>query len=413
MDQHFQQSVGHDAVQCDQITARRAAAQQFQGFHRAVVGQEVVVAVVAPVQFGAALDQLANLFGVQFQGHRGQPAQLHLGVFVDHLAQRQNEQPRGVDAGEAVPAGELHVIDEGAEGQHQVVVQIQSTSGAGLAAGRADHQAQHAMAPAADPGVVGFGEQVVDLVDTRRVKAQQGRAAELAAGVKEGIARRTVSRLRCPAEVLAEVAVQGWAAAGVAGVEQEVFEVHRDEFQRAGQLVGVGTARQLRVVLFAQAAFANPLRPAGQIEQARVIAEGEAAVGLPAAVVRQADLPEIAGALTAMTLQQVLIRRPQARAIVQMRHFMNDGGEQLAACRAVGSIGLFLGSAAVGERRQQATVEFQALAAGAAIGLFRQVVAPLHAHLAIEALHQARGQGGHGFVQQRLAGGALFGVQRA
>ena len=165
--------------------------------------------------------------------------------------------------------------------------------------------------------------------------------------------------------------------------------------------------------MFTQAALADPLRPAGQVEQARVIAEGEAAVGLPAAVVRQADLPEIAGALTAMALQQVLIRRPQARAIVQMRHFMNDGGEQLAAYRAVGSIGLFLGSAAVGERRQQAAVEFQAIATGAAIGLFRQIIAPLHAHLAIEALHQAGWQCGHGFVQQRLAGGALLGVQCA
>jgi hypothetical protein len=44
-------------------------------------------------------------------------------------------------------------------------------------------------------------------------------------------------------------------------------------------------------VLFAFAATADVLRPTGEVEQARVIAEGEAAVILATAFVRQADQP--------------------------------------------------------------------------------------------------------------------------
>jgi len=65
---------------------------------------------------------------------------------------------------------------------------------------------------------------------------------------------------RLPGEVLAEVALQARAPAGVAGVEEEVLQVHRDEFARVAQLVEVGAARRLAVVLFARAALADPHR---------------------------------------------------------------------------------------------------------------------------------------------------------
>src|SRR5690606_33056948 len=95
-DQQLQQTAGQDAVEGGQLRPVGAAAQQLQGFHRAVVGQKVIVAVITPVQLGAALDQHLDLTAFQPERNRGQAAQLDLGVFVDHLAQRQDEQARRV-----------------------------------------------------------------------------------------------------------------------------------------------------------------------------------------------------------------------------------------------------------------------------------------------------------------------------
>ena len=115
-------------------------------------------------------------------------------------------------------------------------------------------------------------------------------AAKVAAGIQVG-KLRTARRFsaRCPAEVCLPVGIQLRAPAGVAGVEEEVFEIDRNKLARVAQLVAVRAACHLTVVLLALATAADVLRPAGQVEQARVIAEREASRGLPAALSRQAD----------------------------------------------------------------------------------------------------------------------------
>ena len=87
------------------------------------------------------------------------------------------------------------------------------------------------------------------------------------------------------------VAVQRGTAAGVARVEEEVLHVDRDELLGAARLVDVRAAGDLPVVLFALATAADVLRPAGEVEQARIVAEGKAATGLAAALVGNADQP--------------------------------------------------------------------------------------------------------------------------
>ena len=59
---HFQQAVGHDAVESNEPAVITAAAQQFQTFHRAVVGEEEVVAVIAPMHLGSVFDHAFDLF---------------------------------------------------------------------------------------------------------------------------------------------------------------------------------------------------------------------------------------------------------------------------------------------------------------------------------------------------------------
>src|SRR5690606_8837022 len=108
------------------------------------------------------------------------------------------------------------------------------------------------------------------------------------------------------------------AATGVAGVKQEIFEIHRDELQRAGQLVRIWTACDLGIVRLAFTAGANPLRPAGEVQQARIIAQGKAAVDLAAAWLGQADQTEAARALAAESHCPGIGRRPEARAIVKV-----------------------------------------------------------------------------------------------
>ncbi|MCY1530500.1 hypothetical protein D9M68_656890 [compost metagenome] len=69
-----------------------------------------------------------------------------------------------------------------------MLVEIQPALRPARPAGRADDQAQHAVAPAAGPGLVGFGEQVIDLVDTFGVKFTQRLTGEIAAGIQVGVA---------------------------------------------------------------------------------------------------------------------------------------------------------------------------------------------------------------------------------
>ena len=154
---------------------RHAVVQQLEGLHGAVVAEEVVAAVVVPVQPRGAFQQRGDLGRVQLQRDRLQAAQLDLGVLLDHLLQRQHEQARGVGARQAAPAGNLHVANERAERQHLVVLQVEPAIGPARAARRADHQPQHAVAPAAHRPLVAFGEAGI-----RLRRRDRGRAAAAA-----------------------------------------------------------------------------------------------------------------------------------------------------------------------------------------------------------------------------------------
>ncbi|MNJ56421.1 hypothetical protein D3C77_519660 [compost metagenome] len=86
--QHFQQAIGHDAVQVGQARVGGAAAQQLEGFYRAVIGQEVIVAVVAPVHLRCLANQAFELGAIELERDRRQAAQLGLGVLINDLGQR-------------------------------------------------------------------------------------------------------------------------------------------------------------------------------------------------------------------------------------------------------------------------------------------------------------------------------------
>ena len=302
--------------------------------------------------FGGAYHQLLDLVARQAQRYRGQAAQLDLGVFINHLLQRQHEQARGVDAGQAIPARQLQVADEGTVGQHQVVVEIQAAVRATRPARCADHQAQHAVAPAAHPGIVGFSEQVVDFIHALRIKPPQWLQGEVAPGIEVGIVVAAILARRRPVEVLTEIARQRRAAAGIAGVEQKVFEVDRDELQRVGQLVAVRAACDLAVVQIARASLADPLLPASQIEQARVVAEGEAALGLATTILWQPNRAHGADALSALADVAALGRRPEAGAVVKVGQFMQQGCQQFLALGAVRSPGAIFCRRAIDQLRQ-------------------------------------------------------------
>ena len=292
------------------------------------------------------------------------------------------------------------------------MVQIQAAVRPARAAWRADHQAQHAVAPAADPGVVSFGKQIVDLVDALGVELDQRGAREVMPGVEDRQgAFAGIDPGGLPAEMLAEIAMQQRATAGVAWVEEKVLQIHRHEFQRVAQLVGIGAACLLGIVLLACAALANALWPAGQIEQARVVAEGEAALGLPAAAVRQADQAETAGALSTERLLSMDFRRPELGAVIEMSHFVNERRQHFLTHRAVRPLGALSGCAAIGECWQQAPVEQQQVASGAAIDIVGQPVMPADADVSVETLEHSRRQRGQRFVQQLLTGGAFGWLQ--
>jgi len=95
-----------------------------------------------------------------------------------------------------------------------------------------------------------------------------------------------------------------------------------------------------------------------------------------------------------------------------MGQFVNQRGEQFLAHRAMYPRGALVGGGAIRQRWQQFAVEFDEVAAGAAVGMFRQVVPPAHAHVAIQLLQHAWRQSGQGFVEQYLGGGTFGGLQR-
>ncbi len=89
----FKQAVGQNAVQADELGIVRTGAQQLEVFNGAVVREEVVIAVVAPVHLGSVLNQPFDFRARQLDWQGGQAAQFGLGVFIDDLRQRQDEQP--------------------------------------------------------------------------------------------------------------------------------------------------------------------------------------------------------------------------------------------------------------------------------------------------------------------------------
>ncbi|MCY1410919.1 hypothetical protein D9M71_262980 [compost metagenome] len=163
----------------------------------------------------------------------------------------------------------------------------------------------------------------------------------------------------CPAEVFAEVLIQRRATAAVARVEEEILHVDRDVFLGAAQLIAVGAAHELAIVLFALASSAHVLLPPGQVEQAWVVAQGEATLGLPAAFFRQADLAQRALLALAACNQRILDAGPQAGTVVEMGELVQHGGQQLFTHRAMWAVGALSGGAAIGEAGQQAAVELE------------------------------------------------------
>ena len=287
-----------------------------------------------------------------------------------------------------------------------MLVQVQPAIRAAWATGRTDHQAQHAVAPATDQVLVGFGQQVVDFVDTLRVDVAQRSLGEIVTGVEECVGLGAGVLLgRRPTEVILVVAEQRGAAAGVARVEEEVLHVDRDELQGAAGFVDIGAARDLAVVLFAFTATADILRPTGEVQQARIIAEGEASVILATAFIRQADQPGDAVLAAAAANERALTVGPQARTVIDVGQFMQHSGEHFPAHGAVGAIGFTGGSAAVGQAGEEVAIEVQLGHQGSlAVSVVGHLVGPADIDAPVKLLDKARRQGAHRFIEQCLAG---------
>lgn len=179
-----------------------------------------------------------------------------------------------------------------------------------------------------------------------------------------------------------------------------------------GDLVNVGAAHDLAILLLALAAFAHTLRPAGQVEQAGVVAEGELPVDLSATTFRQADQAGIGGLARAAGDQLALVVRPQARTVIDMSDFVQHRRQQFLADRAVGSMSQGSGRAAVGEAVEELAVEFQAgHGRGFAIRVVRHLAGPVDADAPVQPLDKAGRQARHGFIEQCLAGLALCRAQ--
>jgi len=275
-----------------------------------------------------------------------------------------------------------------------MLVQVQPAIWSAGTARCADHQAQHAVAPAADQVLVGFGQQIVNFIDPLRVHVAQRRLCKVVARIEErvGLGAGILFR-RCPAEVLLVIAEQCGASAGVAWIEEEVLHVDRDELQRAAGFVDVWAAHDLAVVLLALTAPADILRPAGEVQQARVIAEGETAFILATALIGQADQAGDAVLAAAALDQRALVLGPQARTVIDMGQFMQHGGEHFPAHGAVGAIGFLGGGAAIGQGSEQIAVEVQfGHQRGLTIGIFGHLVGPADINASVQLLDKARRQ---------------------
>ncbi len=247
---------------------RHTRLQQLGGFHRAVVADEVIAPVIAPVHLRSALEQAGDLAGRQLQRQRLQPAQLDLGVLIHNLLQRQHEQSRRVATSKATPVGNLHVTNEGTERKHTVVFQVQATVRPRRTARPADHQPQHAVAPAAHRLRAAFGKQVVHRVDACRVEVQQRRRTLFRFGLEQGQRRsalRLWKRRRCSEVSLVPLRQRG-APAGELAIEHEMLGVHCQVLGRVLQLIGIRTA--VMEVVVATAEMPGLALPSGQITPA-------------------------------------------------------------------------------------------------------------------------------------------------
>ena len=269
------------------------------------------------------------------------------------------------------------------------------------------------MAPAADPVLIGLCEQVINRVNPLRIDVPQWLLGEVVTGVqkREGLAASVFGRWR-PAEMLLVIAVQRGAAAGVARVEEEVLHVDRDELFRAGNLVEIGAAGDLPIVLLTLTATADVLLPTGEVEQARIIAEGKATAVLATAFIWDAYQPGAVEAAGATLDQRALGVWPQAGAVINVGDFVQHRGEQFLAHSAVGAIGFFFRGAAIGEAGEQFAVQIEfGNQRRLAVGIGRHVVGPADIDAPIQPLDKARRQFLHRLIDQRLAGLLLGGAQ--
>ena len=155
------------------------------------------------------------------------------------------------------------------------------------------------------------------------------------------------------------VAVEGWAATGVGRVEEEVLHVDRYKLFGVGDFVKVRAANDLVVVLLALATASDILLPAGQVEQPWIIAEGEAAFGLAAALIGQANDSGAVALSAAAQDQAALCGGPESGAVVDVGQFVQHSGEHFPAHGAVGTVGLQGGGRTVGQPGQQLAIEVQ------------------------------------------------------
>ena len=118
----------------------------------------------------------------------------------------------------------------------------------------------------------------------------------------------------------AEVGVQRRATAGVVRVEQKVLGVDRDKLGRAVQLVAIRRAQHLTIGRFALTTRTHTLRPASQIQQARIITQAKPPLTLPATPRRQPYRALRLQASAAVPAQP----RWRAETVVQMYHLVQQ-----------------------------------------------------------------------------------------
>ena len=107
------------------------------------------------------------------------------------------------------------------------------------------------------------------------------------------------------------------------------------------------------IVVLARTTPADLLWPAGQVEQQRIIAQGEAPRRLAAAMLGQTNRAQTLLALTALALQLPLGLRPELGAVIQVSELVQHRRQQFAAFAAMGPGRLAGDAAAIAEGGQQ------------------------------------------------------------